>query len=225
VSGEENATTIVRDALAGSGIEAVASCPIAAFDARAPEAFRSPRFLPGARGLVVAASAGPVLWRRFVERVRSGAASWDDPHPYDAFVATLLDKVDAELAARGVRFFRFEARFDAPVRVNFVALAELVGLGASGPFGLLIHGELGPWWALRGAWLVDAEVEASPHAPAPCVGCAAPCVGGWDNAGSEILMASPEARKRCVVGEAWRYDDDQIAYHYARAETVARLKR
>src|SRR5580693_7245285 len=76
---EENATAVVREALAGTGIEAVASCSLAAYDARAPEAFQSSRFLGGARGLVVAASAGPRLWRALLEQIRSGRASWDDP--------------------------------------------------------------------------------------------------------------------------------------------------
>jgi hypothetical protein len=221
---EENATAVVREALAGTGIEAVASCSLAAYDARAPEAFQSSRFLGGARGLVVAASAGPRLWRALLEQIRSGRASWDDPHPYDALVTELLDRADAALAARGVRYCRFEARLHAPLRVNFVALGELVGLGTPGPFGLLIHPEFGPWWALRGAWLVDAEVEPRVERQRACEGCAAPCVGGWENAGADIVRASAEARRRCVLGHAWRYDDEQIAYHYAREETVRRLK-
>ncbi len=221
---QDDATKIVRQALAGSGIEAVASCSIEAYDARAPDDYRSARFLPGARGLVVAASAGPALWRAFVERMKSGRASWDDAHPYDACVGEILDRADAALAAHGVRSHRFEARFDAPLRVNFVALAEITGMGALGPFGLLIHREYGPWWALRGAWLVDARVEARAEAKPACEGCSAPCVGGWENAGSEILLASPEARRRCIVGGAWRYDEDQIAYHYAREDTVKRLR-
>jgi hypothetical protein len=222
---EENVATIVRAALAGSGIEAIASCPIASYDARAPAAFHSSRFLPGARGLVVAASAGPRLWRAFRDRMRGSPASWDAPNPYDTFVAERLDRADAALAARGVRSFRFEARFDAPVHVNFVALGELAGLGSAGPFGLLIHPEYGPWWALRGAWLVDGPVEPAVERPAACAGCPAPCVGGWENAGCEIVRASPDARSRCIVGRGWQYDDDQIAYHYAREATVARLKR
>jgi hypothetical protein len=97
-------------------------------------------------------------------------------------------------------------------------------MGGRGPFGLLIHPEYGPWWALRSAWLVDASVEASGAPRLPCAGCAAPCVGGWENADSTIASASPEARARCVVGAPWRYDDDQLDYHHARAETVARLR-
>lgn len=222
---ERSATKIVREALAGTGIEAVGSCGIEAYDARAPEGFRSTTMLPGARGLVVAASAGARLFRLFRERARMRPSSWDDPHPYDAFVSESLDRADRALAAAHLRFLRYDAAFHAPVRVDFVALAELVGMGKRGPFGMLIHPVHGPWWALRGAWLVDAPVEPAPALTPPCEGCAAPCVGGWERARSEIASATAEPRLRCVVGQEWRYDDDQIAYHYARADTVERLRR
>jgi hypothetical protein len=227
-----NATAIVRGALAGSGLDRVASCGAEAFDARAPGAFRSGLWLPGARGLVVAGSAGPTLWRRFRDHMDAGRreggapdarARWAEPDPLDRFVAGLLARADEDLRAAGVRFWRFEAAVHATPRVDFVALGELVGLGSRGPFGMLIHAQHGPWWALRAAWLVDADVDGPlDHAP-PCAGCPAPCVGGWENAG-DVRAASPEVRGRCVVGRASRYDTDQIAYHDDRVATAARLK-
>ncbi len=220
-----HATDLVRRALAGSGVNLAASCDVAAYDARAPETFRSSALLPGARGVVVAGSAGPALWRAFRARMDARPDLWDAPHPYDAFVAEILARADDALRAAGVRFLRFDAAFHAPVRVDFVALAQLVGLGASGPFGLLIHPEHGAWWALRGAWLVDADVSPSVARPAPCEGCPAPCIGGMQNAASSILSATVEARARCVVGQQSRYDADQIAYHYDREATAARLRR
>jgi hypothetical protein len=214
---------LVRRALAGSGIDLVASCGIEAYDARAPEAYRSPARMPSARGVVVAGSAGPALWRAFVQRMHESPGRWDDPHPYDAFVAEILSRADRALADAGIAFLRYEAAFHAPLRVDFLALAQLAGLGKPGPFGLLIHPDHGPWWALRGAWLVDAEVEPAAPRPSPCEGCAAPCVGGVANARADIVAASPDARSRCIVGGASRYDDDQIAYHYDREATAARL--
>ena len=219
-----NATSIVRRALEGTGIELVASCGVAAYDACAPEPLRSAAWLPGARGLVVAGSAGPALWRRFVSQTAEQPELWSQSHPYDEFVADLLARADASLADAGVRHRRFEAAFEAPVRVDFIALARLAGLGSPGPFGLLIHPLHGPWWALRGAWLVDAAIDPPPEVQDRCAGCAAPCVGGWHNAGG-IGRATAEVRGRCVVGQESRYDEDQIGYHYDRAATVARLQK
>jgi len=146
-------TGLVRDALAGSGIEHVGSCHVVAYDAAAPEGHRSRDFMPaGARGVVVAGSVGPTLWRAFRARTRQQPSLWDDPNPYDTFVATILARVDAALERQGVAFRRFEAAFHAPVRVSFIALAKLAALGTPGPFRLLIDPQFGPWWALRGAW-------------------------------------------------------------------------
>jgi epoxyqueuosine reductase QueG len=218
------ATAIVREALAGTGIEVVASSPIAAYDARAPEEFRGSLLVPGARGVIVAGSAGPALWRAFRAHVDANPSWWDRSNPYDAYVDSLLDRADVALSRAGVRFRRFEAAFHATVRVNFVALAEIVGLGSPAPFPLLIHETHGPWWALRGAWIVDADVEPPPPHRPPCSGCPAPCIGGRAHA-SNAPSARPEVRARCVVGQSSRYDDDQIAYHYDRANTVARLRK
>ena len=220
----EIATSIVRSALADTGVELVASCAIAAYDARAPLAYRSGVLMPGARGVIVAGSAGPRLWRRFRADMDRAPYRWNDPHPYDAFVAGLLARADRALDLARVGFRRFDAAFHAPMPVHFVALAQLVGLGSPGPFGLLIHPEHGPWWALRGAWLVDAEVEPATFPRPPCTGCAAPCIGGWRNAIDSVASATPEVRSRCVVGQGSRYDDDQIGYHYEQAATVARLR-
>jgi hypothetical protein len=220
----ESATSIVRLALAETGVELVASCGIAAYDARAPEAYRSGVLMPAARGVVVAGSAGPRLWRGFRAAMRLAPHRWSDPHPYDAFVGELLARADRALLLAGVASRRFDAAAHAPMPVHFVALAELAGLGSPGPFGLLIHPEHGPWWALRGAWLVDADVEPTADPRPPCSGCAAPCIGGWENAAHGIARATPEVRSRCVVGQGSRYDDDQIGYHYEREATVARLR-
>ncbi len=218
-----NATRVVRDALAGTGIELVASCPVAPYDAAAPAALRSAELMPEARGVIVAASAGAALWRLFRAHMGEDRSRWDEPHPYDTFVARLLSRADAALARAGVRHRRFEAAFDATPRLDFIALARLAGLGSPGPFFLAIHPTHGAWWALRGAWLVGSEVEPPLEPRSPCVGCAAPCIGGGEHAGG-IDLATPEVRARCVVGQASRYDDDQIAYHYDGETTARRLK-
>jgi hypothetical protein len=216
------ATAIVRRALEGSGIELVGSCGIEAYDARAPAELRSPAWVPNARGLIVAASAGPQLWRAFRARLEAKPELLGSRHPYDAFVAELLGRADAALHREGVRFHRFDAGLEAPVRVDFLAMARLVGLGSPGPFALLIHPRHGAWWALRGAWIVDAEVEPPAEERRLCDGCPAPCVGGWENAGG-IPRATAEVRSRCVIGQDSRYDEDQIGYHYDRAATLARM--
>lgn len=207
---------LVRNALEGSGLDLTGAAPIDAYDARAPEPLRSARLLPAARSVVIVASGGRALWPAFRAWLDEGGGRAALPHPLDAYVAGALDRADAALAAAGVAFRRFEPTFTAPIALDFRALGELAGLGVLGPFGMLIHPRFGPWWALRGAYLVGADVAAPAALPAPCAGCPAPCVA--DRAPSDDLArATIAARERCVVGAEHRYTDAQLAFHYGRA--------
>jgi epoxyqueuosine reductase QueG len=216
-----NALKVVVKSLESTGLNLVGGAPIAAYDERAPQALASRELFAAAKSVVVIASGGPWLWRVF--RSQATPATWREEHPLDGYVAAALDCVDSALRAVGVRFRRFEARVGAKPALDFRALGEIAGLGTMGPFGMLIHPEHGAWWALRGAYLIDAEVGARIVHKPPCEGCAAPCVAGRAPTDS-ILAATPEVRSRCVVGPSSRYDAEQIAYHYDRDATLARLR-
>lgn len=215
---------VVVEALRGTGLNVAASCGIEAYDRRAPRGYKAEDFMPRARGVVVVGSAGPHLW----EEIRSASAKdpsiWQEAHPLDSFVSSILDRADVALARARVGSRRFEPRLDTRPResLDFRALGELTGLGTMGPFGLLIHPVHGPWWALRGAWLVDSPVAEAEEQPAPCAGCHAPCLGSTRPEG--ILLATALVRSRCIVGQASRYSDEQIAYHYDREPTLAKLR-
>lgn len=205
----------LRDLLAPDGVDLIGSCGVEAWDARAPAHLASQSLFPGARGAIVVGSAGPTLFRRFRDAAERDASFARLEHPLDAFVGRVLDRGDALLASRGVRARRFEPTFLATPRIDFRTLGELAGLGAQGPFGLAIHPVHGPWWALRGAWLVDVEVPTPARIDSPCAGCARPCVGG--DGATTIDRSTAEMRLRCPVGVASRYDADAIAYHHDRA--------
>ena len=112
------------------------------------------------------------------ERVGGADPSrWANPHPLDTYVGELLDRADQALALARIGSRRFVPNVGASPALDFRALGELAGLGSMGPFGLLIHPEHGPWWALRGAWLVDVAVDPPLSHSLPCAGCPAPCVG------------------------------------------------
>jgi epoxyqueuosine reductase QueG len=209
-----SATGIVRAALGGTGLDLVASCPIEAYNARAPRPLRSLELMPRARGIVVVGSAGRALWMRFEAALKEEAELRAEPHPLESFVARSLDRADVALADARIGSRRFEPTLEARPRLDFRAIGELSGLGSLGPFGLLIHSEHGPWWALRAAYMVDVAVDPPlPHKP-PCLGCAAPCVGGDPRRSPSIELATPETRARCIVGRASQYSEAQIDYHY-----------
>jgi epoxyqueuosine reductase QueG len=216
---------VVAEALAGSGVDLVGGCSVGAYDARAPAGFRSADVMPRARGVVVVGSAGRALWSALRADRANVPGAWEDEHPLDAFVARALDRVDVALGLARVGSRRFEPTLVASPMLDFRALGELAGLGAPSPIGLLVHPEHGPWWALRGAWLVDVPVADPAPCARACEGCAAPCVSGApvEERTAALLLATPAARSRCLVGSASRYSDEQIGWHYDRAATRARL--
>jgi len=219
-------TALVADAVREAGLNLIGSFGIEAYDARAPRGLRSVDLMSGARGVIVAASAGRDLWGAFRAAMDADEAEqggWHEANPLDSYVARALDRADRALARAGVGSRRFEPTLDAPVPIDFRALGELAGLGTMGPFGLLIHETHGPWWALRGAWLVDVDLAAPAPPRAPCAGCAAPCLGG-SRRPEGVLLATPGVRSRCPVGLDSRYSDEQIAYHYDREATLTRLR-
>ena len=221
---ELDPAAIVAEALRDTGLNVSASCSIEAYDRRAPRGYKADDFMPRARGVVVVGSAGRELWARLRGAAESDPTRWQNAHPLDTYVASLLDRADFALAHARVGSRRFEPRIDAhPAEsLDFRALGELTGLGTMGPFGLLIHPVHGPWWALRGAWLVDAPVGDPGAHPAPCAGCHAPCLGSRRPEG--IVLATALVRGRCIVGQESRYTDEQLAYHYDREATLERLR-
>ncbi len=215
---------LLRVTLEGTGLNVMGAAPIAAYDARAPVALQSCSLMPSARGVLVVGSAGPELWHDFRAAIEAHPKRARVAHPFDEHVARALDRVDAALGRSGVQSRRFEPTLDASPALDFRALGEIAGLGSRGPFGMLIHETHGPWWALRGAWLVDVPTfDPAPHRP-PCVGCAAPCVEGDTQPAAGVARATAEVRARCLIGQASRYEDDQVAYHYDPSATRLRLR-
>ena len=181
--------------------------------------------LVGARSVIVVGSSGQSLWKRFTAWAAEAprARLVDDLHPLDRYVTTVLDRGDALLAQAGVRARRFEPTLACVPRLDFRRLAELSGLGSRSPIGMIIHPVYGPWWALRGAWIVERALAETPPLARPCDGCPAPCRATIP-AGTEgtIAAATPAARGACVLSQH-RYSDEQLDYHMRPDEGRRRL--
>jgi hypothetical protein len=212
--------------LTDGGLDLLAVIPSAAWDAAGPPpSLRADSLQPGARSIVLAGSGGRLLWERFTAwlAVDPGARLARELHPLDRYVATVLDGADAIFAAAGIAARRLEPTFLFEPRVDFRRLAELAGLGGPSPLGMIVHPTFGPWWGLRGAWIVAADLPATAALPRPCDGCPAPCKRAIP-AGAEgtIAAATRAAREACVI-DAHRYRDEQLDYHYRPEEGRARL--
>ncbi len=181
--------------------------------------------LPGARSVLVVGSSGRRLWERFTAWLAADPSErlLGEPNPLDRYVATLLDEGSALLEAAGVRARRFEPTLQARPQLDFRRIAELAGLGSPSPIGLIVHPTHGPWWATRGAWLVDGEIDPTPPVSGPCPTCSAPCVRDLPAGAAFTLLAATRAAREACPLTADRYTDEQLDYHYAPIDDRARL--
>ncbi len=214
----------LRAHLAAGGLDVVAVADAA------PLAAHLAPLHPAARAVIVVGSGGRALWERFTAWAAADFARRfrDEPHPLDRYVAGVLDGGDAILARAGVSARRLEPTVLFAPRVDFRRLAAAARLGGDAPLGMVVHPVYGPWWALRGAWLVDRALAPTPPLADPCRGCPAPCRAAIaPGAEGTIWAATREARLACVL-QAHRYLDEQLAYHYrpdeGRALVAARLQ-
>lgn len=151
------------------------------------------------------------LWPPFVAAHaadRALAASADPLERYtEAHVARAYPGAPTWFAHR-----RYDGAF-----LPFQRIAVATGLGALAATHLVIHPVFGPWFALRAIALVDGEPPPPPPAPVvPC--CTGACTARLASAlaGRGDWRAWLAVRDACIVGRAYRYSDEQIAYHYTK---------
>jgi len=213
-------------ALAERGLGVQLPLTAAAFDeaARAAAQPRLRALWTEARGALLVGSAGPVFFERFRA---AGATSSADP--LDAFTRDEVESCCTGVLGPGAFALRFPFVNDgAPL--PFQALARAAGAPASGPLGLIVLKEVGPWWAFRALILLPFEVPAAPPRQDLCAGCAAPCVracpgdavhvdGFWAESCGTSRRHNPAcadqclARRACPVGASHAYAPEQIAFH------------
>jgi hypothetical protein len=194
----------LEEALAPFGYNGFGIISRARFDAAAPAPFRCDVVHPSARSVLVVASAGPWHFRAFLEwlAVDPVGRLGRQAHPLDAFTQDVFARVVDAPGARVVF-----PTFTAPLKLDFVKMAELAGLGRPSEIGLLVDGRFGPWMALRAAIFTPDELPDGAVGARVCDGCAAPC-----RAPTEPLAR----RLACVVAPELAYDELQRIYHYDR---------
>ena len=135
-------------------------------------------------------------------------------HPLQRYTETACEPL-------GVRRFYSHRRYGGAF-LPFQRIAVAAGLGTLAPIGLVIHPEYGPWFALRAVLLAEGE-PVTRQLAAACT-CGASCVDALARAqaatGPDAWRAWLAVRDSCTVGRAYRYSDDQIAYHYTKDPTL-----
>jgi hypothetical protein len=155
------------------------------------------------------------LWSRFAAARASDPALAEAPDPIDRYTEQVIAPLAEQL---GVRVYFAHVQYDGAY-LPFQRLAVVAGLAALSPAQLLVHREFGPWFALRAVILAPGEAPTSvPRTELPCRCAERGCVAAFDRA-----MATPAdwrawiaVREACPIGRAYRYSDDQLAYHYSK---------
>jgi methylmalonic aciduria homocystinuria type C protein len=197
-------------------VDALATLAAAGFDLAhtfdAAAAARAPGLgvLAGADRLGILVGNTRALWPPFQAALRADPALAGDPDPLERYT----ERAIASAYATGARIYYGHRRY-AGGFLPLQRLAALTGLGAIAPSQLVIHPVYGPWFALRAVIVVPGEPPPRAPIAQPCR-CTAACADAFARA-----QASHDAgdwlavRDRCAL-QAWRYADDQIAYHYGR---------
>ena len=167
------------------------------------------------------------LWTPFVAALQARPALLDAEHPLDAYVVESVGKAVASCSMAPCNEVRW-AHEGPPRLVAMQRLAHVAGLAYLSPAHLSIHRVYGPWIAWRAVVCVDAEGPAGPSpAPAsPCDDCDVRCVAALRAAVAtgtrvpEHWRAWVAVRDACPVGVSYRYDEEQIRYHYTRDKGV-----
>jgi methylmalonic aciduria homocystinuria type C protein len=166
------------------------------------------------RGLLIGNTRA--LWPPFA------AAHRDDPQiagaddPLERYTERAVERAAAELP--DARTWYGHRRYGAAF-LPFQRLAVAAGLGSMAPTGLVIHPTFGPWFALRAVIACAGEPVATTPIAAVCA-CDGTCEQGLARAtaarGPDAWRAWLAVRDACRVGRAYRYGDDQLAYHYTK---------
>lgn len=171
------------------------------------------------------------LWPRFVSALRATPALLDDENPIDSYVEHAVTRACAGLA------YRYQIRWAQRSReLAIQQLAQRAGLAYLSPGHLSVHPTFGPWIALRAAIVVDVAGPslAPPALAPPCDDCQLRCAPAFAHAAATLVepvnqaAVTPHwhlwlaARDACPIGRTYRYDDDQIGYHYTKDKRFLR---
>lgn len=207
-------------------------------------------------GELAARSTGPLtVWSRLTHGPRAGLLVGNTRALWPRFLAARdslpeinpLDTYVEREVARAIEAARVHARVpdalagdagDLPAAVfshrrydgaflPFQQIAIATGLGALSVAGLVVHPVYGPWFALRAL----LSFESSPMPALTPIAKPCECTGACQQAFDRAMASTSDWRAWVAVRDAcsinaYRYSDEQIAFHYTHAwPTVGRDKR
>lgn len=186
--------------------------------------------------LILIGHLGRDFWAALQQRGMHGA------NPVDQFVT---ERVQGWMTSTSPTA-QWRQVFPGPHPVGLQRLGALAGWHHPSPFWVGVDAEWGSWFAYRAVVLADTALPVTPRrqTTTPCDTCIEkPCInacpagalasdqtGPWRLQTCLTFRKQPQspcmdrclARNACPAGEAYRYTDQQIAYHYLHSMKVIR---
>lgn len=178
----------------------------------------------GVKTLLMIAPDGRRFWDHFTQspEYRGGL-----PDPMDRWSVRVIDGLARDLDAQA--YYPFGASPPYP----FFSWARATGRAQASPVQWLVHDRQGLWLSFRGALGFARSLDLPAAGPAPCTGCARPCVTacpvgaltdrGYDLAACNAFLDTPEGtgclsdgcavRRACPVSQSFGRDPEQSAFH------------
>jgi cyanocobalamin reductase (cyanide-eliminating) / alkylcobalamin dealkylase len=212
------------------GLDLVHPFAVADYNARVDQADRLDCF-ERPRGLGLLVGNTRALWPVFSQAYRQDPLLRGSTDPLDSYVSSRVERAIA--SATTLPHCSYFSHVTSPRALPIQRLADAVGFACLSPSHLAIHPLHGPWFSLRAVVLVDVDGPTATAAePArPCAGCAEPCRRALQHAlaasGATLDKRSIAAhaaewiavRDACPVGQASRYGEKQLSYHYGSSHT------
>jgi hypothetical protein len=165
------------------------------------------------------------LWPKLLARLRADPELREVDHPVEAYTEEIIRRALSTLAVPASVRWSHE-RGQHPIAIQ--RLAHAAGLAYLSETHLSVHSEYGPWLALRAAvsLQVPAHELAQPVLAHPCGSCRAQCWPAFEKALAAASGAADRGamqknfrlwlavRDACPAGRPYRYDEEQIRYHY-----------
>lgn len=177
--------------------------------------------------LLLIGNAGPDMWCAFA----ASAVFSVTENPLDAWSRRVLSEMAQQHGARGL------FPFDGPPYHPFQRWALRTRQFSASPFGVLVHPTYGPWFAFRGALLLDEKIDLPHTALAdPCGTCIAkPCIAACpvnavhrdapydltacrEHVGTQnnpCFSTGCLSRHACPYGRGFAYTPEQARFHMA----------
>lgn len=181
---------------------------------------------PGALGVLVGNTRA--LWTPLQAALNTDGGLATSKNPVDEYCERRIARAIPDGSPRHA-ILHAHAMDPAPIPIQ--RICEAAGFAVLSPSHLSIHKVFGPWFALRGVVIfdIDGPVPFPAEVQNPCAPCARPCMRAlataFEAAGSDVREVDVNnenwrpwlaVRDACPEGRRFRYDPEQIRYHYTK---------